>query len=118
MSIKSVLSAHGGLATRKPVARRVVWDGQDDAGNPTKIDEDFHFLDLSGEDAKALLKVRDGEDGDVRFIAGILCEPDGKLALSSDEARALKLTLLGVLVNAGLDVIGLGKGSKAAAKKD
>lgn len=118
MSIKNVLAAQGGLATRKPVAKRIVWEGEDDAGNPTKIDHDFHFLSVSAEEAKSLLREMDGVDGDVRLVAGLLCEADGKPALKLDEARALKLTLLAVLVTACLEVLGLGKKSKDAAKKD
>lgn len=118
MSIKDLLAAQGGLATRKPVAKRIVWEGSDDDGNPTKIDADFHFLSLSAEESKSLLKERDGVDGDVQFVAGILCEPDGKPALKLEEARKLKLTLLAKLVSAGLEVIGLGKSSKDEAKKD
>lgn len=118
MSVKSLLSTNGGLATRKPIPRNVKWEGTDENGEPTSLDETLHFLDLSAEDAKLLLKERDGVDGDVQFIAGILCEPDGKPALTVDEARTLKLTLLSVLVKTGLEVIGLTKASKADAKKD
>lgn len=117
MSIKNVLAAQGGIASHKPIAKRIVWEGEDDAGNPTKIDEDFHFLSVSAEEARALLQEKDGIDGDVRLVAGLLCEPDGKPALKIDDARSLKLTLLAVLVTACLEVLGLGKKSKADAKK-
>ena len=35
MSIKSVLAAQGGLATRKPIPKRIVWEGTDDEGSDT-----------------------------------------------------------------------------------
>lgn len=101
------IAAVGGFGTGQVLARDVTWDG---------VTFHFHFRDLPGGDVQALLK--DHEKGDPGIIAAALCLEDGSPAMDLDQARALKLSLRKAIVDAALEVFGLGATAKAEAKKD
>lgn len=107
MSLLEQLQAAGAMGTGDVVPRTVSWNGHS---------FDFHFLDLPGGRVQQLL--RKGDDSDPEIVAAALVEPDGKPALTLDQAKALKLGLRAVIVREAMDVFGFSKAAKDEAKKD
>jgi len=102
MDLKALL--HAGIASRKPIAREFEFEGEQITA---------FFLDLPAADVRDFIQSEDR----IGLVAATVCDAEGALVFTVDQARGLRLGALATLTNEALSALGALREGKDAAKK-
>lgn len=105
MSFRDFISE--GIATSRPIRREFEFGGKTIEG---------YFLDLPALQVRDLLKA-DPADRDAAFLAAVVCDEQGGLLLTLEQARSLKAQQMNALIAEAFTALGLTSDGRTAAKK-
>lgn len=103
MDLRQIL--HSGLASRRPIAREFEFEGESVKA---------YFLDLPALEVRKILA---DADRDVCLVAATVCDEDGKLIFTREQAASLRAGPLNTLTREALAAVGALREEKDAAKK-
>lgn len=102
MDLKALL--HAGIASRKPIAREFEFEGEQITA---------FFVDLPAGEVRDLIAKEDRAG----LVAATVCDAEGHLIFTEEQAKGLRLSALTALVNEAVVAVGAAREGKEAAKK-
>lgn len=102
MDLKALL--HAGIASRKPIAREFEFEGEQITA---------FFVDLPAGEVRDLIAKEDRPG----LVAATVCDAEGNLVFTEEQAKGLRLSALTTLVNEAVVAVGAAREGKEAAKK-